>query len=155
MEPASPAPPPPPAERQIQRTTGLNLTRPAIVAILYLATFAVPFTLLVGLILAYIWRRDADTEQWELSHFTYLIRTFWIAVLIFAAAVLATFGAVMAMHAFETGSARAEDGLFLIGMLALGAAWLGLAGWFGVRCVLSLVRSSKSEPMRNPGTLLF
>ena len=58
--------------------TGVTLYRPIIVAILYLANLFTGFSVLIGLILAYVWRNDRDVTEWEETHFTYLIRTFWI-----------------------------------------------------------------------------
>lgn len=47
---------------------------------LYLASFVFGITSIVGLIIAYVKKPDAD-EYWMQSHYTYLIRTFWITLL--------------------------------------------------------------------------
>jgi len=51
-----------------------------LVYVLYAASFIVGITMLIGLVMAYMKRGDADaTAQ---SHYTFLIRTFWIGLII-------------------------------------------------------------------------
>ncbi len=111
-------------------TGGFDTNRPTIISLLYLAGFVTGITGFVGVVLAHIWQGESD-EPWLASHYTYLIRTFWIGL---AASIV---GAILT--------------LVLIGLPLLLAA----AVWVGVRSVLSLVKAQKREPMPEPQTLLF
>ena len=57
-----------------------QFNRPTIVALLYLASFVTGFTALVGVVLAYVWKGET-LAPWEVSHYRYHIRTFWIGML--------------------------------------------------------------------------
>ncbi len=109
---------------------GVDSNRPVVVGALYLASFLTGITGLVGVVLAHIWEGEAR-GTWAESHYTYLIRTFWISVIAGIAAFLLMFVLV---------------GFLLFPLIAI---------WFGVRSVLSLVKASKQEPMPDPKTLLF
>jgi uncharacterized membrane protein len=108
---------------------GFELNRPTIVALLYLASFVVGITGIVGLVLAYVWRGD-NAEAWEAGHYTYHIRTFWIGLL---ASVLGVLLAIIG-----------------IGFLIL----LAVAVWVIVRSVVSLLNAQKRAPMADPATFL-
>ncbi|TNE57183.1 MAG: hypothetical protein EP341_04240 [Sphingomonadales bacterium] len=109
---------------------GFDMNRPTIVSLLYVLSFATGITGIIGVIMAYIWRGEMH-EPWLESHYTYLIRTFWIGLLAsIVAGVLS---------------------LVFIGMLLFPV----IAVWFGVRSVLSLVKAQKREPMPDPETLWF
>ena len=110
--------------------SGVDSNRPVIVGALYLASFLTGITGLVGVVLAHIWEGEAR-GTWAESHYTYLIRTFWVS---FVASIVA--GLLM---------------LVLVGFLLFPL----IAIWFGVRSVLSLIKASKQEPMPDPKTLLF
>ena len=105
---------------------GFDANHPTIISLCYLGSFITGITGIVGIVLAYVWRDDA--EEWERSHYTYLIRTFWIGLL---ASVLLT--------------------ITLIGIMLLFLP----AIWVGVRSVMSLVKAQKREPMPDPETWLF
>ena len=68
--PAGPGTPPRPG-------SGFDLNRPTIVAMLYLSALALGITGVVGVVLAYVWRSE-QPDGWEASHYTYLIRGFWL-----------------------------------------------------------------------------
>lgn len=109
---------------------GFDFNQPTIISLLYLGSFLTGFSGLVGIVLAHVWQGE-NQEEWAASHFTYLIRTFWIG---FVASIIS----------------------FLLMFVAIGVLLLPLvAVWFGVRSVLSLVRAQKHEPMPDPETLLF
>ncbi|MFC7368255.1 DUF4870 family protein [Vreelandella zhaodongensis] len=76
---------------------------------LYLASFVVGFTSLIGVIIAYVYRGKGP--EWMDEHYRYQIRTFWMGLLYASVATLLT--------------------LVLIGFPLL----LALAVWFIVRCV--------------------
>ncbi len=112
------------------QTSGFDFNQPTIITLLYLGSFLTGVSGLVGIVLAHVWQGE-NREDWASSHFTYLIRTFWIGLV---ASVVSTILV-----------------LVLIGVPML----MAVAVWFGVRSVLSLVKAQKREPMPNPETLLF
>src|SRR5687768_8137333 len=73
---------------------GVTMQRPTIVAALYLANIVLGFSVFVGLVLAYVWRNDRESQEWERTHFTYLIRTFWIGAAVFLVMFGLWFGAI-------------------------------------------------------------
>ena len=110
---------------------GFDLNRPTIISLLYLASFVVGFTGLVGVVLGYVWKGDAQQEPWEASHYQYLINTFWIGLA----------GSVIGFILM----------IVLIGFLIL----LAVAALVVVRTVLSLINAQKKQPMPNPGSLFI
>ena len=122
----------PASQRETRPSTGngFDANRPTIVSLLYLASFLTGITGLVGIVLAHVWRGEQH-EAWMTSHYTYLIRTFWIG---FAASIVAALLSIV-----------------LIGMLLFPV----IAIWFGVRSVMSLMKAQRREPMPDPQTLLF
>ena len=146
-------------------TTGVTLYRPIIVSILYLVNLFTGFTILIGLILAYVWRSEEATTEWEESHFTYLIRTFWIG---FWVTILLGAGAIGAAIAMSMGFPVTEDfgphGPHHDGppppaiiALVFGAILVGflMFVWYCVRSILSLANAANQRPMPNPKTWLF
>lgn len=110
-------------------TGGFDLNNPTIISLLYLGSWVTGVTGIVGIVLAHVWQGDA--AEWERSHYTYLIRTFWFGFLgAFVGALLT---------------------IVLIGFLILPA----VAIWVAVRSVMSLIKAQKQEPMPDPETLLF
>jgi len=107
-----------------------EFNRPTIISLLYLASFLTLLSGLAGLILAYVWRNEPH-EPWEQSHFTFLIRTFWIGL---GCSVIC---AVLS--------------LVLIGLL--GFVLIGV--WMVVRSVMALVAAQKHAPIRHPLKLLW
>ncbi len=106
---------------------GFDFNQPTIITLCYLGSFLTGISGLVGIVLAHVWQND-NREEWAASHFTYLIRTFWIG---FVVSIILT--------------------ITIIGMIALPLP----AIWVGVRSVLSLIKAQKREPMPDPNTLLF
>ncbi len=96
-----------------------------IIYILFLAPLG-GITHIVGLVLAYVARDSAP--PWLRSHYTYLIRTFWIGLLYFIGA-----GILCAV---------------VIGFALLPVVFL----WFIIRCALGLMYLFKSEPYPRPET---
>ena len=109
--------------------TSFEFNRPTIISLLYLSSAVLGVTAIVGVVLAYVWKGEAH-DDWESSHFEYLVRTFWLALLGAAVSVLLM--------------------LVLIGfILAVAVGVLVI-----VRCVLSLINAQKRMPMPNPQTWL-
>jgi uncharacterized membrane protein len=114
--------------QQERPTIELSTTVPTIIYVLYLANFILPFTSLVGLIMAYINKGDGNFLD---SHYQFQIRTFWIGLLYGFIGVLLT--------------------AIMIGWLIL----LFLAIWLIIRCVKGLKYLGKQQPMPDPTSWMF
>lgn len=110
-------------------SASFDFNNPTIVSLLYLSSFILGVTAIVGVVLAYVWRGE-EHPDWQDSHYQYLINTFWIGL-------VGGFISVLLM-------------LVLIGFLLI----VAVAVLVVVRCVLSLINAQKQQPMPNPGTLL-
>lgn len=123
---------------QISYAANEDKTMPAVCYALYLLGFATGITAVIGLIIAYA-QRAASGPAME-SHYTFLIRTFWITLgLLIGGGVLFGVGAILS--------------IILIGFPIMGVAWLVMAGagiLFGVRCVVGLVFLSRGEAYPRP-----
>jgi uncharacterized membrane protein len=130
-ESGAPPPPPPGAGSTSGAGTSasFDFNQPTIISLLYLSSFVLGVTAIVGVVLAYVWKAEPKAD-WEASHYQYLINTFWIGF----------FGSVVSVLLM----------IVLIGFLLI----VAVAALVVVRCVLSLINAQKREPMPNPGTLL-
>lgn len=123
-ETPTPTPPAPPAG-------GFDMNQPTIIALCYIAGWGTGgVSGLVGLILSLTWASE-NKEPWAASHFTYLARTFWVAL---AGVVI---GVVLT--------------IVFIGILILALVPV----YVTVRAIMSLLKAQKHEPMPDPETLLF
>lgn len=117
-------------------------TMPAVCYALYLLAFATGITAVVGLVIAYAQQGSAGDVM--RSHYTFLIRTFWIGLAaIVAAGVIFGLGAILS--------------IVLIGLPIMALA--GLIGaattiWYGVRCIVGLVYLSRGDAYPRPYALL-
>lgn len=93
---------------------------------LYLLSFLIGISGLIGLVFAYLNRGKAG--GWIDSHYTYAIRTFWIALL---------YGLVSAILS-----------LALIGVLLAVATVV----WVIARCIIGLQKATAGEPIAKPET---
>jgi uncharacterized membrane protein len=113
-------------------------TMPAVCYALYLIAFATGITAIIGLVIAYVQRQTAGPTN--ASHYTFLIRTFWIGLLLMVAGgVIFGVGAILSV--------------ILIGFPIMGLAWLVWAGatvWYAVRCIVGLVYLSRGEAYPRP-----
>ncbi|PEQ12410.1 hypothetical protein B2G71_12810 [Novosphingobium sp. PC22D] len=100
---------------------------PTIVALLYLCSLVFGVTAIAGVVLAYIQRSDA--KDWEVSHYQYLITTFWIGFL----------GIIVGIITL----------MIVVGIVIIPAAVVLVV----VRSIMSIIAAQKREPMPNPGTL--
>lgn len=113
-----------------QPSSGFDLNRPTIISLLYLGSYLTGFSGLVGLVLAYVWKAEPQ-EEWLSSHYTYLIRTFWLGLV----------GSLIS---------------FVLMIVAIGFVTIfAVAVWVLVRCVMSLINAQKQQPMPDPGTWLI
>ena len=95
-----------------------------LVYLLYLVSFVLGVTAIVGVVFAYVNRGQSD--DWVETHYTYLIRTFWIGLLYFAV------GGLLAV--------------LIIGIFVIFA----VAVWVIVRCVIGLQKIARAEPIADP-----
>ena len=100
-----------------------------LIYILYLLSFVVGITSLIGLVMAYLNRNDAP--EWVQSHYTLQIRTFWIGLFIGAIGVIST--------------------IIVIGWFIL----LFLAIWWIVRCVKGMSYIGENKAYPHADTWLF
>lgn len=96
---------------------------------LYLASFVVGITSIIGVVIAYINRGKAG--GWVDTHYTWAIRTFWIAMLYSLISLILTF--------------------VVIGVLGFIATLI----WVVVRCVIGLQKAAREEPIANPQSWLI
>jgi uncharacterized membrane protein len=136
--------PPPPA------STGFRFNGPTLISGLYLATYFTAFTALVGVILAYVWKRHA-AEDWQRTHYSYLIRTFWIGIGGYAACG-AVIGAAIAASEFDESNSRLVDGAAMGGGVFAALLALLLSVMLVIRCAMSLVNAQQDAPMPRPGS---
>lgn len=123
-DPAARGPATPPAT-----SSGFDFNQPTIIGLLYVASYVTGITAIVGVVLAFVWKGEPKAE-WEVSHYTYLINTFWIGLI----------GGVVGFVLL----------IVLIGLLILPA----VAVLVLVRTIMSLINAQKQAPMPNPGTWL-
>lgn len=119
-DPATPPPPP----RQTDRWLEPGPTNVQVIYVLYLAGFVIGISALIGIVIAYINRGKAG--GWIETHYTWLIRTFWIAL-------LGGFVSLLLM-------------IVAIGFLLA----IAVAIWVIVRCIVGLQAVSRGEPIRDP-----
>lgn len=142
------------AVAQSKPPTGVTLSRPMIVSLLYVFNIMVGFSVVVGVVLAYVWRVDEDTEEWEKSHYTYLIRTFWIGLVAFVVTMFMFFASFFTSIP-ASGSQAEPPAAFFLTFFGMFIVWMLLAAWFLIRSVMSLARSGNGKPMPKPRTWLF
>ena len=114
----------PSAPRQTDRWLQPGATNVQVIYILYLVSLAIGFTMIIGIVIAYINR--GKSQPWLETHYTFAIRTFWIGLL---------FGLISAALA-----------LLIVGFVT----GLATAIWFIARCVIGLQALGRNEPIKNP-----
>lgn len=120
------APTPKPSGSPTQ-SGGFDANRPTIISLLYLGSIITGFSGLIGIVLAHVWSGE-DNPDWMASHYTFLIRTFWIG---FAASVLLA--------------------ITIIGLIVVWVPFI----WVAVRSIVSLVNAQKQQPMPDPKSWLI
>jgi uncharacterized membrane protein len=118
-----------PEPRQTDRWLEPGKTNLQVIYILYLASFVIGITGLVGIVLAYLNR--GKSEAWLESHYTWAIRTFWIGLL----------GSFISFILFFV-----VIGMFTIILVAI---------WFIVRIVIGLQKLGRNEPIADPQSWLL
>jgi uncharacterized membrane protein len=113
----------------IERRQPPDTTMPMVVYALYLASFVVGFTSVIGVVIAYVYRGRGPA--WLDEHYRYQIRTFWIGLL------YATIASLLVLVA--------------IGIPLL----IALAVWLIVRCVKGFRGLQEKRAPDNVDTWLF
>lgn len=124
---------------------GFQFNGPTVVSLLYLATYFTAFSAVVGVVLAYVWRRQ-PVPEWQRSQFDYLVRTFWLGLGGYAVAAAIAAGAVIALGS-DPGGADAV----LVALAVLGVG--GVLVWtvlLVVRCAFVIVNAQQKVPMTRP-----
>lgn len=115
--------------RQTDRWLEPGRTNIQVIYVLYLVGFIIGISAIVGIVLAYLNR--GKSEPWMETHYTWAIRTFWIALL----------GALVSLVLMIIG----------IGFLLM----IALAVWVIVRCVVGLQLVARNEAIRDPQSWLI
>jgi uncharacterized membrane protein len=110
--------------RQTDRWLEPGQTNALVIYILYLTSLVIGVTGIVGVVLAYINRGNAG--GFVESHYTFLIRTFWIGILYALISVVLI--------------------IVVIGIPLMFA----VAVWFIARCILGIQALQRGEPIKNP-----
>ena len=142
MDEQPPQDAPPPATRN-DRTFQLN--PPTLICLLYAATYFTVVSALIGVVLAYVWRREGDSG-WEETHYTYLIRTFWLAVIGIVVGVVL----IGALAIVGEGFGPREVDFPVVAVVLAIVLGFALTVLLVVRCALSLVAAQRNRPMRRP-----
>lgn len=95
-----------------------------LIYILYLVSFVVGITSIVGVVMAYL--NQGKATGWMQSHYTWAVRTFWIGILYGFISLLLTF--------------------VFIGFLGMLATII----WVVIRCVVGLQKAGNREPIVDP-----
>ncbi|MDP2118502.1 MAG: hypothetical protein Q8S27_17485 [Hoeflea sp.] len=118
-----------PQPRQTDRWLEPGKTNLVVIYVLFLASFFIGITGIVGIVLAHLNR--GKSEAWLESHYTWVIRTFWIGVV----------GALVSAVLF----------VVLIGFLTI----FLVAIWIIIRTVVGLQKLTRDEPIDNPQSWLL
>jgi len=114
----------PPATQPVNEMDG-----PKLVYILYFISLVVGITAIAGVIVAYLKRGEAGAKP--ASHYTFLIRTFWIGLLF---AVISALTAVIGIG-------------FLLALATI--------VWFLIRTIKGFMMAIDSKPVPDPETWLW
>lgn len=105
-------------------------TLPLITYGLMIATYAVAFTGIIAVILAYVSRGEASDAV--KAHYTFIIRTFWISLIVNLASFVLIFTFILAPLSFLA--------MFLTAI------------WLLVRMIMGIVKLSSGDTISNPET---
>ena len=122
---------------------------PTLICFLYIAAYFTVISAVIGVVLAYVWRRE-ENPAWEETHYVYLIRTFWMGLLGLGGGIVAVIAAAVIGSGSGNDLSRAATVAMAAGIVLLFALVVLLA----VRCALSLVNAQRSRPMPKPRTWL-
>ena len=100
-----------------------------LIYILYLVSFVVVIASVIGVISAYMNREKADA--WLQTHYTWAIRTFWIALVMVIISTVLT--------------------ILLIGFIG----FIVTGVWVIARVLVGLQKANRNEPIENPNSWLI
>ncbi|HEX4301424.1 MAG TPA: hypothetical protein VHZ78_01430 [Rhizomicrobium sp.] len=115
---------------------------------LFLAALFNGITAIVGVVLAYVMRGNAQGTIWE-SHFRNLIRVFWITAVVLAVTIAIAvegFGGMFYALATNHDPAPALAGLLFLLVPLLAIIGLVFMVWFLYRTVRGLIRALEDKP---------
>ncbi|MFT4934956.1 MAG: putative membrane protein [Pseudoalteromonas distincta] len=121
-----------------QAATSEDRTMPAVVYGLYLLGLANVITIFIGLIIAYANRGGAGPVM--ASHYTFLIRTFWLSIGWFV------IGGLLLLFGIPLSLVLIGIPAVMLGVFIMGAVWI----WFAVRCVLGVIYLARGEAYPRP-----
>jgi uncharacterized membrane protein len=113
-------------------------SRPVIASSLFAVGLIFPPALIAGIVLAHVWSRQPH-EDWEGSHYIFLIRTFWNGL------IGVGFGIILTQLARPNLLPEAE----LLLQLGLALA-IGVGIWVLVRVLLSVAAAMQGRAITNP-----
>lgn len=113
-------------------------TLPAVAYGLYLLGLANVITIFIGLFIAYANRRDAGPVM--ASHYTFLIRTFWLSIGWFV------IGGLLLLFGIPLSLVLVGIPAVLLGVFIMGAVGI----WFVIRCVMGVIYLARGEPYPRP-----
>ncbi len=118
-----------PEPRQTDRWLEPGKTNLQVIYVLYLASFVIGITGIVGIVLAHL--NSGKSEAWLESHYTWTIRNFWLGLL----------GALL-------------SGLLMIVMIGMLLMPL-VALWVIIRTIVGLQKLGRNEAIANPQSWLL
>ncbi len=127
---------------RLEYGTTEDRTMPAVTYALYFLTYATGVSIIIGLILAYAQRERAGPRM--RTHYTFLIRTFWIGIA----------WAVLSGVLFVLGVPLS---FVLIGLPLVFVAWVIwslIAVWFAIRLVVGVIYLARDQAYPRPDTWL-
>lgn len=125
---------------QIVAAPSEDRTMPAVAYALYLLGLTNGLTIIIGLIVAYVYRDRAGPRM--RTHYDFLIRTFWMSIGWFViGGLLLLFGAPLSLILVGVP-------IFLLGLLI----WSVIGIWFGVRSVVGVIYLARDEAYPRPAT---
>ncbi len=104
-------------------------------------------TTIGGLVWAYLSRGEA--EGWLLSHFNFLIGTFWKS-LILGVGLSLLLGVMMVLNMLLIMLSPTLGIFAMLATLVFSLGGLALFAWFLVRCIKGLMILGKNQPIANP-----
>lgn len=123
---------------QIESRAAEDRTMPAIIYGLYLIGLTHGITTVIGLIIAYACRDQAGPRMY--SHYTWLIRTFWITI----GAMVA--GGLMIAIGIPLSLVLVGIPIVMLGGVLFGAAWV----YCLVRLVIGIIYLARDEEIPRP-----
>jgi uncharacterized membrane protein len=123
--------------------TNEDKTMPLAIYVLHLLGFATLITPIVGVILAHVGK--GEPLSWRTSHYTFAIRTFWLALL----------GYLVGWAMIGIGIPLTIVLVGIIPIVAGAGVLLAVTVIFAVRCGMGIVYAARGEPYPRPDALIL